>query len=124
MLSAHSILLVRELQGSIFDVSECRVIQRSCGGAAGPAADGEVDVLELEGLGSGFWCGGVGVFSGSEEPEEGDDDEVNDVCIGGAVVGMSGVKDVPELAQDGGVDRVGAAWGIIVIGESFEESRV
>ena len=81
-----------------------------------------MDVSELEGLGSGLWCGRVSVLSGSEEPEEGDDDEVNDVCIGGTVVGMSGVKDVPELAQDCGVDWVGAAWGIVVVGESFEES--
>ena len=78
----------------------------------------------MEGLCPCFGSGGEGVLCRSEEPEEGDHDEVNDMCVGGAIFRMSGVEDVPELSEDGGVDGVGAAWWIIVGGKSFEERSV
>ena len=90
----------------------------------GLAANSEVEVLQFKGLGLGFWSGGEGALCWAEEPEEGDDDEVDNVGVCWSVIWVSGVKDVPELSQDSGVDWVGAAWGIVVVGESFEESRV
>ena len=50
LFTTDGVLLVSELEGSEFDVPECRVIQRRCCGIVGSVADGEVDVLKLEGL--------------------------------------------------------------------------
>ena len=83
-----------------------------------------MDVSKLEGLCPCFGCGGVGVLCRLEEPEEGDHDEVNNVLIGGTIFWVPGVEDVPELSEDGSVDGVGAAWWIVVVGESFEERSV
>ena len=61
--------------------------------------DGEVDVLELERLGAGFGCSGVGVFGWSEQPEEANDDEVAGDGIEDAPLGVVKVKGVVEAER-------------------------
>ena len=71
------------------------------------AVDGEVNVLEEEGLRASF-SGCVQVFRGRKEPVEGDDDEVDDVGVGDAEFGMLSLEDVDDGADNGDVSRVGA----------------
>ena len=93
--SADGILLVgeRECRGGK-PGQRVRVMQRCGRGGVDFVVEGEVDVLEGEGLGA--VCGRVGVFGGAEEEEEGDDDEVNDDFVVHAVEVVVGVKDVRE----------------------------
>ena len=77
-LASNSILLVSEFECRRVDGGNTlHVIQRSCWARVECSVDGEGDVAEPEGLGSSFWCGGVGVLRGSEEPVPGNDDEID-----------------------------------------------
>ena len=71
------------------------------------AVDGEMDVLEAEGLRAAF-SSGIQVFRWPKEPVEGDDDEVDDVGVGNAEFGMFSLEDVNDGADNGDVGRVGA----------------
>ena len=85
-------------------------------------SDGEVDVFEEEGLRSGFRVGRFKIFCRTEEPEEGNDDEVNDMAFSFAFEGVIGVECVKEVADDGEVGWVGVCgWRVFVV-ECFEES--
>ena len=83
-----------------------------------------MDVSKLKRLRSCFGCGRVGVFGRAKEPEEGNNDQVNDVAVGGAIFWVCAVKDGGKGSQDGCVDWVGSAWRVVVVLESFEESSV
>ena len=122
LFTAHCILLVTKLEGRGGDAIHVgEFIQRCSRRAVDGASDGEVDVLELEGLGAGLGSGPVGVFGWSEQPEEADDDEVADDALEGAVLAMSEVEDLVETAEDGGVDRVGSVGRRVFALESPEE---
>ena len=124
MFAFDSILLVGEFQACVFDaLDDVRVIQRCCGRVVDSAVNGEVDVSVAEGLGACIRVFRVGVFGRSEEPEEGNDDEVNDVLVEGSILGMVPVQDVVELSQYGDVGWVGTAGRIVCVSEGFEESR-
>ena len=69
-LASYAVLLVGELKGRVSDPEDSLVIQRRGRGGVDLAIDVEVDIHEAEGLGATVFQG-VGVFSGSEEPEEG-----------------------------------------------------
>ena len=80
LFTFHCVLLVGELEAALADArDDVRVIQRRSWGAVDGVVDGEVDVAVLEGLGASLGCGRQGVLGRSQEPEEGDDDEVDDV---------------------------------------------
>ena len=84
-------------------VKERRVITRG-GGEGKVASDIELDVVEAEGLSAtgmrSIWE--ICVLSGSHEPEEGDDDEVEDNSFGNALVIIFEVEDLGESTDDGG----------------------
>ena len=65
----------------------------------------------------------MGVFGGSEQPEEADDDEVAGDGVEDAPFGVVKVEDVDEAADDGDVGRVGAVLGLVFALESPEESH-
>ena len=85
------------------------------------AIDREGDVLQTKGLAAGFSVGRLEVLSRAEQPIEGHDCDELDVTVKGAVGGIRGIQDAEESAQDGDVDRVGAAGRVIFFGEGFEE---
>lgn len=123
LLPFHGILLVRELECGVRDSRDgAFVIQRCRGCVVDSTSDGEVDVFEEEGLRSGFRVGRFEIFCRTEEPEEGNDDEVNDVAFSLAFEGVFGVECVKEVADDGEVGRVGACGRRVFIVECFEES--
>ena len=109
------VLLVTEAESGLGQALQAgRVIQRRVGGTVGRAVDGEVDVTETEGLGASSRRGGVKVFSRSEEPEEGDDDEVDGMRVELAIHVVGGVEDLLELLDDGDVARVDSGcWGVL-----------
>ena len=61
------------------------------------------------------------VFSGPEEPEEGNNDEVDGVGIEHAVNGVVEIQGVDEGLQDGDVGWVGSGGRFIFITEGLEE---
>ena len=89
LFTVHRILLVTKLEGPAGDVIHIgKFIQRYGGRAVDGVVDGEVEVPELERLGAGLGCGGVGVFGRAEEPEEADDDKVVSDCVEDAPFGV------------------------------------
>ena len=78
-------------------------------------------MAELEGLGVSFGGGRVSALGGSQEPEEGDDDEVDDVGVEGSMLRVVEVEGVNEPSQDGDVGWAGSACGVVVALEGFEE---
>ena len=121
-LASYAVLLVGELKGRVSDPEDSLVIQRRGRGGVDLAIDVEVDIHEAEGLGATVFQG-VGVFSGSEEPEEGKDAEVDDMGVGLSPLGVFSVKGITEGDEDGGVDRVGATGRGIFVAEALEERR-
>ena len=117
------VLLVTEAQSGLGQPLQAgRVIQRRVGGTVDLAVNGKVDVTEAEGLGASSRSGGVEVLGGTQEPEEGDDDEVNGVCVEPPIHAMGGVEDRLELLDDGDVARVDTrGWGVLPA-EATEES--
>ena len=84
--------------------------------------DTEHSVHEPEGLGSGSFLFRLEVLTGPEEPEEGDDDEVDGSPIGLAVDLVLGVEDIVEGLDDGDVHRVGPSCWVVFVSHGFEKS--
>ena len=123
LFASDGILLVEELQGREGDSREdILVMQRCRGGVVDGAIDGEVDVLEEEGLGASLGRGRVEVFGGTEEPEEGDNDEVADVAVEGPEFGVTQVEGGVEIADDRDVDRVDSVGGFILVSHGLRKS--
>ena len=97
-------------------------MQRCCRCGVDLSVDGKGDVAEVEGLGASFGRGRVEVLSGSQEPEEGDNDEVDGVGIEHAIDWVVEVQGIHEGLQDGDVGWVGAGGRFIFVSEGFEES--
>lgn len=100
------------------------VIQRCVGSFSGGASDGERDVAEQEGLGPCIVVvlAAFKVLGRAQEPEEGDNDEVDEDGVEGPIDFMVGVEDVHEGADDGNVGRIGSSGWIVLGVEPFEES--
>ena len=124
-LAFDSILLVSKLELGVRDAGEVSfVMQRCCGSGVRASADGEVDVLEEEGLSAGFLVRGKEVFTGAQEPEESDNDEVCDVDVERAPDGVLEVEGSWQVAEDGNVDRIGAFGWVVFVSHGFEERSV
>ena len=122
LLPTRGVLLVIEHKSAVSNAANgVRVIQRSLWGAVDGVVDGEVDVAEEEGLRASFGRLGVGVLGRSQQPEEGDNDEVNDVLVEDSVSGMLEIKGILEGAQDGDIDRVGSGLRIVFSSHGTEE---
>ena len=123
LFTTHGILLVEELQGREGDSREdVLVIQRRGGGVMDGAINGEVDVFEEEGLRPCFLGGGEQAFGGSEQPEEGDNDEVNDVTVEGSQFSIVEVKGGVETADDGDGDWVDSTGWVVPVSHCFGKS--
>ena len=81
----------------------------------------EMDAFEAEGGGAAARVAPLTVFAGTKQPEVGDDDEVDDVLVGLAPDGMSGVEAVDQGLNEEDVGRVGSGLGVILIAECLEE---
>jgi hypothetical protein len=90
------------------------VMQRCVEGGVDSVMYCEGDIAETKGLAPGFSCGGVEVFGRAEQPEEGEDDELDGLQLEVAQDWVVNVEDREELADDGDVDRVGSGCRIIV----------
>ena len=118
LFAFNCILLVREGKRRAFD-SEDRslVIQRCVVGVVEVTADGQGDVAEEEGRGSGGAVCRLEVFGGSEEPEEGHDHEVEDVCVEGAVAAVAELHGFTAAFEDGEVGGVGAEGRLVFVAQ-------
>jgi hypothetical protein len=90
LLAFDSILLVREHEAGTFEARDelvfgegksTFVMQRSVEGDIDSSMYREGDIAETKGLAAGFSCGGVEVFSRPEQPEEGQDNELDGVLL-------------------------------------------
>ena len=119
----HAVLLVSKLKRSMSDLGDRCVIQRGGWGGVVLAIHVEVDVLEEEGSGLGVRRG-CSVLPRAEEPEEGDNDEVNDNLVGGTQGGVVGVKGGDESLDDSGVGRVDSPGRVIGVAEALDKRVV
>ena len=95
-LAFDSILLSDEFQGCGAQVGKTVVIQGCVGSVVHYAADVEVHVAEFKGLRACIGGTSAAAFGGSEQSEEGHNDEVIDMSIESSADGMVGVNDVRE----------------------------
>ena len=95
-LTFDSVLLSDKFQGRGAQVRKLVVIQGRVGSIAHCASNVEVDVLEFEGLRASVGSASAAAFGGSEQSEEGHNDEVIDMSIESSADGMVGVNDVRE----------------------------
>ena len=87
LFASDGILLVGELQGRVGDPrDEGRVIHRCRWGVVHHVTKGEMDVAQLKGLAAGADSGRLKVLGGAEQPEEGNNDEVDGMLVEGTVV--------------------------------------
>ena len=97
-------------------------MQRGGKGGVGCAIDGEMDVAQLVGCGVAVVRvegSPVKVFARPEEPEEGDDREVEEVRPALAHGGVGSVVGVDEGLEDGDVDWVRARGRPVFLAESL-----
>ena len=121
LFATDSVLLVVERERRSRDgVDIAQVIQRTVRGGHYAVVKVEGDVAVAKGLGASFRCVGVDILSGAEEPEEGGDDEVDNVGVEDSKDFMIPVKDGSETPEDGGVDRVGSGCWVVLVSESLE----
>jgi hypothetical protein len=106
-VEARDELVFRE-RGSVF------VMQRSVEGGVDLSMDYEGDITETKGLASGFSGSGVKVFGRAEQPEEGEDDELDGVLLKVPEDWVIDVKHGEEFSDDGDVDMVGSRRGVVV----------
>jgi hypothetical protein len=90
------------------------VMQRSVEGGTDSAMDRKGDIAETKGLAAGFSGGGVEVFGRPEQPEEGEDDELDGVLLEVPEDWVINVKHREELSDDSDVDRVGSRRRVVV----------
>ena len=123
LFAPDGILLVTEFERRVLDSADAvRVIQRCFQGVVDSATYRQVDLAQGEGLGARVFVGSEGVFGWSEQPEEGDHNEVTDVFVEGTVLEVVEIEGGEQGPDDGDVDRVGSAWRVIVVLEGLEES--
>ena len=122
-LTLHAILLVNELQSRVRDLVDSCFIQRGGRSVVHATIDGEVNVLEQEGLTLGIVAGrGLAVFSRPEEPEEGNNDEEDRGVVGLSIGGVLGVDGFEEGTDDGSVDGLDTPCGLVLVPERLDKS--
>ena len=118
------ILLVVESESGMGDATRIhQVIQRTVHSRVDLATNGEANILETEGLGTGIRRVGIQVFSGAQQPEEGRSDEIDGGFVELSLTSMSSVKGVRESSENCHIYGVGAIGWIVFIPESLEVSR-
>jgi hypothetical protein len=133
LLAFDSILLVREREAGTVEardklvLGECLsvlVMQRSVEGGIDSSTDREGDITEMKGLAAGVSGGGVEVFGRTEQPEEGEDDELDGMLLEVPKDWVIDVENREEFTDDGDVDRVGSRrWVVISFHGSVEISE-
>jgi hypothetical protein len=100
------------------------VMQRSIGGDIDSSMYREGDIAETKGLTVGFSGSGVEVLGWPEQPEEGEDDELDGVLLEVPQARVIDVEHCKELSDDGDVDRVGSRrWVVVSFHGSVEISE-
>ena len=123
-LAFESVLLSDKFESRGAQMGKSVIIQGRIRGVVHCAANVKVDMAEFEGLRASVGGTGVTVLGWLEQPEEGHDDEVNDVSVKSSMDGVLGVDDVIEGAEDGHIDRVGAGRRVVVFAWLGEEISV
>ena len=123
LFTPDGILLVGERDGGVGDTLDgVLVMQRCLRTEVDSVIDGEGDVAEVEGLGASVGVGRVEVLGWLQQPEEGDDDEVDSGAVECAFNGVVGVQGIDESLEDGDVGRVGTLGGFIFVSEGLDKS--
>ena len=83
-------------------------MQRGGKGGVSFPTDGEIDVAEFvwHGVAMVWVSVPVQAFAWPEEPVEGNDGEVDEMCPAHAILGVGSVEGFEESGEDGNVDRV------------------
>jgi hypothetical protein len=133
LLAFDSILLVRKREAGTVEARDelvfgervsVFVMQRSVEGGVDSSMDCEGDITETKGLAVGFSGGGVEVFGRPEQPEEGEDDELDCVLLEAPKDWVIDVEHGEELSDDGDVDKVGSRrWVVVFFHGSVEISE-
>ena len=97
------------------------VIQRCSRGEIVAAIDAEFDVLEFERFASSL-ARSFDVLGGAQEPEVGNDDEVDDMGVEGPPLGVLEVQAVEQGFDDADVGGVGTSTWVVFVAEGSEES--
>ena len=98
------------------------VIQRRVRSLVDLAVSCEGDVAETEGLGAAF-ASALEVLRRSEEPEEGNNGEVDGVFVGLAMDGVFSVEGSVEPSEDGDIGWMSSCLWVVLVAERLEESR-
>jgi hypothetical protein len=123
LFAFDSILLVRKRETGAFEARDelvfgegksVFVMQRSVKGDIDSSMYREGDIAETKGLAAGFSGGGVEVFSGLEQPEEGQDNELDGVLLEVPHDRVINVEHQEECSDDGDIDRVGLRRWVVV----------
>ena len=122
LLAPDSILLVSEHERSVSERCVRHVIQRRVRSLVDLAVSCEGDVAETEGLGAAF-ASALEVLRRSEEPEEGNNGEVDGVFVGLAMDGVFSVEGSVEPSEDGDIGWVSSCLRVVLVAERLEESR-
>ena len=121
LLATNGILLVGESETSMGDSHDViHVIQRCRNGVVDFVINGEVDVLETKRLSAASLFLSLGVFTGAEEPEEGDNGEVDGDLVDESPLGVVSVEVVEEGPDDGEVGWVGPFAGVVLVADGAE----
>ena len=125
--SLDGILLVSEGEVSVLDELDLiRVIQRCRRRRVVGSADLELDVSEQEGFGAGV-VRSIQVVAEAlgwpQEPEVGDDNEVDDMDLHRPEPRVLRVEGDEEFFEDDGVDGIGPRGGVILLSEGVQEIR-
>ena len=125
--SLDGILLVSEGEVSVLDELDLvRIIQRCRWRGVHGTANVELDVTEQEGFRAGVVRSVQIVaeaFGWAQEPEVGDDDEVDDMDLHCPESRVLGVQGDEEFFEDDGVDGVGPRGGVVLHSECVQEIR-
>ena len=80
------------------------------------------DAFEAEWSGAAARVTALAVLAWPEQPEVGDNDDVNDVEVGFPVDGVLGVEALEDGLNEEEVGRVGSGCGVVFVAEGFDKS--
>ena len=81
----------------------------------------DIDAFEAKRGGAAAWVTALAVLTRPEQPEVGDNNEVNDVEVGVPIDGVLGVEALKEGLNEEEVGRVGSSLGVSLIVECLVE---
>ena len=79
----------------------------------------ETDAFEAEGSGAAARVASLAILAGPQQPEVGDDDEVDDVKVGGSPDGVHGVEAGEESLDEEEVGRVGSGLWVVFVSKGL-----